>query len=84
MPDKSLGPTKPFPFSIMPDKSYFISELRVRIDEEKVHINIDQAHEVRYWKIALDCTEEQLRMAVATVGTLVTDVRAHLRLKEKN
>jgi hypothetical protein len=59
----------------MPDNSHITHR-------EEVRINIDHAHEVRYWKVALDCTEEQLRKAVATVGPLVTDVRAHLRAEK--
>jgi hypothetical protein len=60
----------------MPDNLYKTG------NSDDIRINLTQAHEVRYWQTALDCTEEQLRGAVALVGPLVTDVRTHLRSKK--
>ena len=45
-------------------------------------INISQEYEVRYWCEKLGVTADQLKAAVAQVGTLVKDVRAHL-VKER-
>lgn len=42
-------------------------------------IAVDQEHEVRYWKDALGCTEEDLRKAVAAVGNSVDKVREYLQ-----
>lgn len=41
-------------------------------------INLMEAHEVRYWCRELHCTEEELRAAVAKVGTHVAAVREAL------
>lgn len=45
---------------------------------DRARISVEQDHEVRYWTQALDCTEEQLREAVAAVGPSVDEVRQHL------
>lgn len=47
--------------------------------QDRSRINVNQAHEVRYWTQELRCTEAQLRQAVKQVGVLAADVRAHLR-----
>jgi hypothetical protein len=47
------------------------------IDDTRIDIENDSA--IRFWKTALDCTEEQLLEAIAEVGSLVTAVRTHLR-----
>jgi hypothetical protein len=41
-------------------------------------IALGQDHEMRYWTRRLDCTEDELREAVAAVGHMVTDVEAWL------
>ena len=41
-------------------------------------ISLEQEHELRYWTGALDCTEAQLREAVAAVGNSVDEVKQHL------
>nr|WP_257386362.1 DUF3606 domain-containing protein [Tahibacter caeni] len=44
-------------------------------------INLNQAHEVRYWTKELGVTEAQLRAAVREVGHSTSKVRAYLKLK---
>lgn len=41
-------------------------------------ININEPASVNYWVAALRCSELELRMAVAEVGTGVTDVGTEL------
>ncbi len=45
---------------------------------DRSRINIHQAHEVAYWTKALGVSEQRLREAVAAVGVMAADVRAHL------
>lgn len=45
-------------------------------------ININQDYEVRYWCEKLGVSEEQLKSAVAKVGSLVKHVREHLQLQD--
>ena len=42
------------------------------------HVDLGESWEIRLWCGALGCTERELREAVAAVGTLARDVRAHL------
>lgn len=42
-------------------------------------ININQAHELRYWTEKWGISEAVLRSAVAAVGVLVKDVEAWLK-----
>lgn len=44
-------------------------------------INLNEPYEVRDWCKSLNCTESELRNAVAAVGSSATKVRAHLRAK---
>jgi uncharacterized protein DUF3606 len=46
---------------------------------DRSQINLDQDYEVRYWTETLGCTKEELKAAVAKVGTSVERVREHLR-----
>ena len=41
-------------------------------------INVNEAHEMRYWTQTLGVTEAQLRSAVAAAGVEVKDVRTYL------
>lgn len=50
-----------------------------RDGRDDTRININQAHEVRYWTGKWGITETVLRAAVAAVGVLVKDVEAWLR-----
>lgn len=45
-------------------------------------INVNEAHELRYWAKTLNVPEAELREAVAKVGVMAKDVRAHLGLPE--
>lgn len=56
----------------MPDKH----SPHVPMDPGRVHA-LDPL-EVAYWCTELDCTEAQLKAAVAAVGEHVTEVRQHL------
>lgn len=40
-------------------------------------VNVEEPWEVRYWTAKFGCTEEELRLAVKMVGTLVADLEAH-------
>jgi hypothetical protein len=45
-------------------------------------INVNEAHEVRYWAAALNVSPDELRKAVQAVGTMADDVREYVG-KEK-
>ena len=47
--------------------------------QDRSRINTSQEHELRYWTKALGCTEEQLREAVAKVGSSADKVEEYLR-----
>jgi hypothetical protein len=42
-------------------------------------VNVNQAHEVRYWTSKWGITEAVLKQAVAAVGVMVKDVEKWLR-----
>lgn len=46
--------------------------------QDRARINLQEAHEVRYWTIALGVSEAQLAAAVQAVGVSADKVRAHL------
>ena len=46
--------------------------------QDRGRININEAHEVRYWIGRFDSSEEALRKAVAEVGDSVDAVALHL------
>jgi hypothetical protein len=46
---------------------------------DRARINVNEPYEVAYWTKALGVSEKALRAAVAEVGVMVTDVRAHLK-----
>lgn len=51
---------------------------------DRARINVNQRHEVTYWTDAFDCTEAELRAAVARVGVMADDVKAELvRVKKR-
>lgn len=43
-------------------------------------ISIAEDYEVRYWTSLLDCTEDELRMAVEAAGQSVEAVRGYLQM----
>lgn len=45
---------------------------------DRDRINLEEDYEVRYWTEALGVTAEELRSAVAAVGSTATVVRRHL------
>ncbi|CAB3852128.1 hypothetical protein LMG26686_02016 [Achromobacter mucicolens] len=53
-------------------------DLSKRGPQDRSRINVNEAHELRYWTQALDVTEAQLREAVKAVGPSATAVREHL------
>lgn len=50
-----------------------------RGEPDRSLINVNQDHELRYWTQTLDVTEDELRAAVAAVGTQADKVREYLR-----
>jgi|KBSMisStandDraft_5_1062788.scaffolds.fasta_scaffold307736_3 hypothetical protein len=49
-----------------------------RSRQDQLRINVNEPHEVRYWTQRLDCSEQELRAAVARGGVMAEDVRAAL------
>lgn len=49
---------------------------------DAARINIHEEHELRYWVKTLNVPEAELREAIAKVGVMAKDVRAHLGLPE--
>ncbi len=45
---------------------------------DRLRINVNEPHEVRYWTKELRLTEEQLRQAVQAAGVMAENVRRHL------
>ncbi len=46
--------------------------------QDRARINLNEAHEVRYWTNALGVSKEQLAAAVQAVGVSADKVREHL------
>lgn len=46
---------------------------------DRLRINVNEEHEVRYWTEALSISEERLRGLVKKVGPMAVDVRAALK-----
>jgi len=46
--------------------------------QDRSRINVNEAHEVRYWTGRLGVSEEELRKAVAEVGVSAVKVAEHL------
>lgn len=53
-------------------------DLRKRGPEDRIRVNVNEDHEVRYWCDKFACTEQDLRAAVEEVGVMATDVQRHL------
>lgn len=51
----------------------------IRGDGDRLRINVNQEHEVRYWSQKLGVTPEALRQAVKSVGPTASAVEQHLR-----
>lgn len=54
-------------------------DLHNRGPADRARVNVNEAHEVRYWCKEFGCTEAQLRAAVRAVGVMASAVRAHLK-----
>lgn len=48
---------------------------------DRSRINVHESHEVQYWTKELGVTEQQLKVAVAKVGVMATNVRRELGKK---
>jgi hypothetical protein len=46
---------------------------------DDLRISITTENEVRFWTKTLDCTEGQMRAAIAAAGPMLKAVRQHLR-----
>lgn len=53
-------------------------DLKNRGAADRVRINVNEDHEVRYWTKEFGISEEKLRETVARVGVMVADVRKAL------
>ncbi len=49
-----------------------------KVPQDANRVNVNQAHEVKYWRAKFGCTEAELRAAVKAVGTSVAAVRKYL------
>lgn len=54
-------------------------DLNKRGQQDRIRINVNEEHEVRYWTQELGVTREELERAVKAVGVMVEDVRKHLK-----
>lgn len=63
---------------IYQQEAIMADDLSRRQPEDPKKINVNQAHEVRYWTEKLGVSEARLRLAVSKVGVMVADVRAWL------
>ena len=53
-------------------------DLKDRGAQDRARINVNEAHELRYWTGALNVSEDRLREAVAAVGPSADRVREFL------
>lgn len=54
-------------------------DLNKRGQQDRIRINVNEEHEVRYWTQELGVSREELERAVKAVGVMVEDVRRHLK-----
>lgn len=54
-------------------------DLNKRGQQDRIRINVNEEHEVRYWTQEFGVTREELERAVKAVGVMVEDVRRHLK-----
>ena len=55
--------------------------LNIRRPADAKRINLNEPWEIQYWSKALDVTPERLRQSVQAVGTMVDDVKRHLKIQ---
>ena len=51
----------------------------IRGQQDRLRINLNQEHEVRYWSEKLGCTADELRRIVDEVGPMAADVEQRAR-----
>lgn len=54
-------------------------DLKNRGPADRARVNVNEAWERAYWCKEFSCNEAQLRAAVAAVGVMAVNVRAHLK-----
>jgi hypothetical protein len=54
-------------------------ELSKKGPQDSSRVNVHEPHELRYWTKRFGVTEEQLKKAVAKVGTSVKSVESELK-----
>jgi hypothetical protein len=60
------------------DNSYQMSDDKHKKELDGKLISLKEDYEVKYWCKALNCTEQELRAAVAAVGDSAKKVREYL------
>ena len=58
--------------------SIMANDLENRGPQDRSRINLEQAHELRFWTKELGCSENELRVIVRRVGNSVDAVRREL------
>jgi hypothetical protein len=53
-------------------------DLKNRGGQDRLRINVNEEHEVRYWTQELGVSKEELERAIQAVGVMAEDVRKHL------
>ena len=56
-------------------------DTRKRGTADAMRINVNEDHELRYWTDKLGVSEQELRAAVKTAGTMAADVEKHFRTR---
>lgn len=54
-------------------------DLSQRGQPDRLRVNVNEPHEVKYWCSKFGCTEDQLRAAVRRVGVMAADVERALK-----
>ena len=49
----------------------------VRSGQDRLRVNVNQDHELRYWSQKWGISQDQLRAAVGKVGPMVADLERH-------
>lgn len=58
-----------------------MDDLSKRGKADRIRVNVNEEHEVRYWTKRFKCTEAELRKAVAEAGVMVKDVEVCLAVR---
>lgn len=54
-------------------------DLSKRGPQDRTRVNVNEAHEVRYWSEKWNVSEDELREAVKRVGVMAADVERALK-----